>query len=312
MRTNNTPDLQVIAADTHDIRSGGDDLQAGHGSKHRRQGRLSVGEQDRLRRLIEGPVAAMTAGYLTIDLDQGLDRDPNFELAIHTTRDKILEPHMRLSSLREHLVSCLPQDASPIITLLLLEAVARQLGREWLQDQASIVDVSIASARLQNCIQAIALEESAKIQSRNAHFVLICLPEGEKHSLMPYLTGALFAASGWHHEVCTYESDARADLHDAASRADLICIGWCDSQLKSNLKRLISDVRLHSAPKRPPIIAGGAAALDTVDFLVGMGIDSICDSAYSALKVSENFKNLEKVLPISSPFFNAPGSIIRR
>jgi len=269
--------------------------------------RLNRGEQARLRRLIQGPVAAMTAEQLSIDLDTGLEHDQRYSPAIGGLHRLVLKSGTRLPELLSCLDSNLPANAPPPVKVLVVEAVARQLGKDWSADTASFVDVSIASARLQDMAQALALEAACRSNSSGAPFAAILLPENEQHSLMCHLTGALFQAFGWQQEVVAHGRATATEFADAVARSDAICIGWSNIRLKPEIERLVSSIRLYQGRRNQPLIAGGIAALDSVDFLVEMGIDCLCDSSYSAVKIAENFNNLEKVNYIAPPIGKRSG-----
>lgn len=253
----------------------------------------------------------MTAEQLTGLLDANLEEDSRYKGVISAFRDRVLEPGVRLDELlgfldgqipaRFQVVAQKPAATPTSAKILFVEAVARKLGRDWADDCASFVDVSIASARLQEVAQALTFEASRRHIGVRAPFAVIILPRGERHSLMSHLTGALFQTLGWQQQVLPQEALRQRTIAAKVACADVICIGWSNMRLKSHVRQLIADIRLISRGRNQPIIAGGAAALDFVDFLVEMGIDCICDSAYSAVKISESFYDLEKINPVAMP-----------
>lgn len=253
----------------------------------------------------------MTAEQLSGLPETGLEGDARYRDVIAGMRERIVAPTARLPDLTSYLhrevlsrsasIDSLPTRTGTAVKVLLLEAVARQLGKDWTCDAASFIDVTIASARLQSIAQALTGEAARDAVNLRAPFAAIVLPRDEQHSLMSYLAGALFQAFGWQQQVILHESFASADVAGTLARADVVCIGWSSMQLKPNVARLISDIRLHSPERTPPMIAGGVAALDFVEFLVEMGVDCICDSAFSAVKISESFYNLEKINHFAAP-----------
>ena len=128
-----------------------------------------------------------------------------------------------------------------------------------------------------------------------APFAAILLPRDEQHSLMAHLTGAFFQAFGWQHQVLTHDQPSRQEFAGVVGRADAICIGWSNTRLRPQVRQLVDDIRLYAPDRNQSLIAGGVAALESVEFLVEMGIDCICDTAYSAVKIADNFNNLEKM-----------------
>lgn len=257
--------------------------------------RLHRSDKNKLRHLIEGPVAAMTAEQLSVDLDTGLENHPRYEDGIAGLHRLILEPGTRLDQLLSCLENALPANSPPALKVLAVEAVARQLGREWSDDTSSFIDVTIASTRLQDLAQALAMEAADRISAHPVPFAAILLPRDEQHSLMAHLTGAFFQAFGWQHQVLTHDQPSRQEFAGVVGRADAICIGWSNTRLRPQVRKLVDDIRLYAPDGNQSLIAGGVAALESVEFLVEMGIDCICDTAYSAVKIADNFNNLEKM-----------------
>jgi len=272
---------------------------------------LNRGEQATLFSLIQGPVAAMTAEQLSGLPDTGLESNIRYRDVISGVRERVLLPGARLQDLLAYLhhevmsrftaEETFPPLTSAAVKVLLLEAVARQLGKDWTCDAASFIDVTIASARLQAMAQALTNDAARDVPKTRAPFAAIMLPREEQHSLMAYLTGALFQTFGWQQQVVPHESFADPETAGRVARADVVCIGWSSIRLKPEAERLIADVKLNTEKEILPVIAGGVAALDSVEFLVEMGIDCICDSAYSAVKIAENFYNLEKINHFAAP-----------
>ncbi|TYC61763.1 cobalamin-binding protein [Rhodobacterales bacterium] len=264
----------------------------------------------------------MTAKHLSGLLDKDLEDNEQYREVIHLLRDRVVHPGARLDDLLAFLhtevLARSTADASALastttaIKILLVEAAARQLGKDWTSETASFIDVTIGAARFQDIAQTLSTEASAQTMDCRGPFAAILLPEGEQHSLMCYLTGALFQTMGWQQAVVAHESFRQPGVAGTVAKADVICVGWSNVRLKSNLEHLIADVRLQFPSATPPMIAGGVAALDSVAFLVEMGIDCICDSAYSAVKISENLHSLEKTIPIAAPVGSSADRIISR
>lgn len=241
----------------------------------------------------------MTAEQLSIDLDTGLEHDSRYQPAIAAVHRLVMQSGVQLSDLLTCLNAGLPGTTPLPLQVLVVEAVARQLGRDWTDDASSFVDVTIASTRLQDMAQALAIDAAIRNNLSEAPFAAILMPRGEQHTLMSYLTGALFQTFGWQHQVLTHDHASQPDFADAVARSDAICIGWCNMRLEREVGELIEDLKLLNPNKNPPLIAGGIAALDSVDFLVEMGIDCVTDSAYSAVKIADSFNILEKMKPIA-------------
>lgn len=256
---------------------------------------LTQSDGEKLRRLIEGTVASMTAEKLSARYDRGLEHDRLYEKALAEFRFLILNPRTRLASLRAFLEHELPPGRPHYVKVLFLETVARQLGREWVSDECDFIDVTIGSARLQELATSLSLELRDAERSSEAPAALVLTPLGEQHTLMPHLIGLLFESLGWASQVLDPASTKTPALGRALEGADIACIGWSNIRLAGEFKTLVQDLRKLRGEARLPLLVGGAAALDSVDFLVGLGIDCICDSVYSAVKICDSYYELERI-----------------
>lgn len=273
--------------------------------------RLDSDEQAKLRSLIQGPVAEMTAEHLSGLLDTGLETDVRYRSVIAGMRERLLSPNARLSEMLAYLHQQAQTHSSArgqirpqaltAVKVLLVEATARQLGKDWTQDTASFIDVTIAAARLQDIALALGDEAASNSANLRAPFAAIVLPRGEQHSLMAYLTGALFQTLGWQQQVVQHDAFVQPEIAATVARANVVCIGWSTMRLKANVVQLITDIKLQSGRADRLMIAGGAAALDFVEFLVETGVDCICDSVFSAVKIAESFYKLEKINHFAAP-----------
>lgn len=256
---------------------------------------LTQSEGETLRRLIEGTVASMTAEKLSTRYDRGLEHDRLYERALAEFRFLIVNPRTSLASLRAFLDHELPPGRPYYVKVLFLETIARLLGREWTHDDCNFVDVTIATARLQELAISLSQELQERQRGDETPSALIMAPDGEQHTLMPRLIGLLFESLGWSTQVLEPSATKTAALARALEGADIACIGWSNIRLATEFKSLVRDVRLLRTGARLPLVVGGAAALDSIDFLVGLGIDCICDSVYSAVKICESYYELERI-----------------
>ncbi len=311
VRMNGTIEPPVEAAHARSTPAADENFFVRCNAQMLKSSRLNRGERATLRSLIQGPVAAMTAEHFSGLLDTGLENNDHYKDAIAGLKNRVLAPGTRIADLLAFLDTAIRlrvmtgeegATRSPTaVKVLLAEAVARQLGKDWTSDRASFIDVSIAASRLQELAQALTREASVKAGRWRAPLAAIVLPRGEQHSLMCYLTGALFQTLGWQQQVVPHESFDQPKIAEMIARADVVCVGWSNMRLKSDVQKLIADIKLNTQEKAPPVIAGGVAALDFVDFLVGMGTNCVCDSAYSAVKISENYYNLGKTSHFPAP-----------
>lgn len=262
---------------------------------HRGEVYLISSERDELRRIIQGTVASMTADKLAARYEIGLEHDSRYDDALAKFCRLIVSPAGRLSKLREFLGAELPPDQPDFVKILFIETVARLLGRRWVSGDCSFVDVSIGVARLQDLIRALSFEFRSVNVSTSTPLVALIAPHGEQHTLMLHLLGLLFDALGWSSNILEGEDAQGETLRTAVKRADVVCIGWSNMRLRPAFKDLVDSIRSQRSQSRPPIVVGGVAALDSVDFLVSLGIDCICDSVYAASRICESFFELEKI-----------------
>ncbi|MBR0558362.1 cobalamin-binding protein [Ciceribacter sp. L1K23] len=237
----------------------------------------------------------MTADRLAARYDMGLEHDSRYARAIDAFCPLVTSPGVRTPILLDFLRTELPADQPDFAKVLFIEAVTRELGRRWEGDDCDFVDVTVAVARLQDIIRLLSFEFRSLHGDANLPFVVLATPYGEQHTLMPYLLGLLFDAMGWSTRIVEGADLRSPRLRSALDHADIVCIGWSNQRLRSEFHDLVAAVRSTQRDRRPPIIAGGIAALDSVDFLVSLGIDCICDSVYSAARICERFYELEAI-----------------
>lgn len=256
---------------------------------------LTQSEGDKLRRLIKGTVASMTAEKLSTRYDRGLEHDRLYEKALAEFRFLILNPRTRAASLRAFLEHELPPGRPNYVKALFLETIARQLGKDWVSDECDFIDVTIGTARLQEMATSLSMELRGSSRNADTPSALILAPFGEQHTLMPHLIGLLFDSLGWSSQVLEPAASRTGALARALEGADVACIGWSNIRLAKEFKTLVQDIRKLRKGSRIPLVVGGAAALDSIDFLVGLGIDCICDSVYSAVKICDSYYELERI-----------------
>lgn len=256
---------------------------------------LTRSDGETLRRFIEGTVASMTADKLSTRYDRGLEHDRLYETALSDFRVMVLDSRTRLASLRAFLEHELPPGRPPYVKVLFLETIARLLGKQWVSDDCDFVDVTIGTARLQELAICLSTEMQELSIRADTPTALILTPFGEQHTLVPHLIGLLFASLAWSSQVLEPSATKTAALARGVEAADIVCIGWSNVRLANEFKSLVSDLRKLRKEPRLPLVVGGAAALDSVDFLVGLGIDCICDSVYSAVKICDSYYELERI-----------------
>lgn len=237
----------------------------------------------------------MTAEKLAARYEMGLEHDRRYDAALASFCAQVVKPGIRAGVLREFMRRELPPDQPDIVPVLFIEAVARLLGRKWVDDDCDFIDVTIGTARLQEIIRLLSSEFRSRHTRTWSPFVALVTPFGEQHTLAPHILGLLFDSMGWSNQILEGQELPGADFRAAIKRADMVCIGWSNQRLKQQFEDIVTTVRAVCPGSRTPIVAGGFAALESVDFLVGLGIDCICDSVYSASRICEKFYELESL-----------------
>lgn len=256
---------------------------------------LKPGEREKLRRILQGTVAPMMAGNLAAMYDLGLEHDRLYRKPLAQFQDLILAPGTRAVVLKAFIEHKLPAGRPDYMKALFIEAAARQLGERWVGDSCDFIDVTIGTARLQDLIQTFAMETRNPVGTTIRPFAALMTPQGEQHTLTTHLLGLLFDTLGWSRTVVDPGPKNAAMLAATVARADVVCIGWSNERLAGEFQHLVSQIRRLSAGRRLPLVVGGAAALKSVDFLVEIGIDCVCDSVYSAARICKSFYDLEEL-----------------
>lgn len=288
MRVRSTSDAGKPKAHGQYFRDSGD-LSHGPGQPATsRERKLNGFDRVKLSHLVQVTVAARTAKQLSQSLDTDIDGNPRFQQAITAVRDLAGQPGVRRDKILARLDAHLPWQTPMSIKVLVLEAVARQLGREWANDALSFVDVTIVAARLQDLANALANKARQQDLSTDGPFVAILLPHNEQHSLMGHLAGALFQSYGWQQQVLMHGRASKDEFVSVTEKSDAVCIAWGSTHLKHAVNDLILDIQTYRGASMPQIIAGGAAAVASDHYLMGLGVEQVCDSLRSAVKAVVN------------------------
>lgn len=260
-----------------------------------RRAYLHPSDSEALRRIIKGTVVSMTAERLSARYDVGMEHDRLYEKALAEFRFLVVDPRTRMASLLAYLEEQLPRGRPDYVKVLFLEAVARLLGKEWTSDTCDFIDVTIGTARLQEIVQCLSRPYRDGDSDISAPHALILTPAGEQHTLMPHMIGLLFDTLGWSRRILEPSEHKGRNFAPSVDRADVACIGWSNIRLAGEFERLVHDIRRQRQDRQLPLIVGGAGALNSIDLLVGLGIDCICDSVYSAVKICQNYCELQRI-----------------
>lgn len=265
------------------------------GPRTRRLRGLADSDRSRLHHIIRGTVATMTAEKLSDRPEPDFDREPAYDGALAAFLHLLRGPGGRVARLADFLETELPAGRPAFMQVLFLEAAARRLGREWLADTCSFVEVSIACARLQDLTATLARAFVPQRTIEPSPVVLVLRPDGEQHTLMPALLGLLFTTLGWRAlALASHEVTAPAFRSHVAA-ATIACISWSNGRLEREVEALVERVRSATEGRTLPLLAGGPAALQHINRLGHLGIDYTADTLYAAAKICETYYALDKI-----------------
>ncbi|MEO0376883.1 MAG: hypothetical protein AAF329_20140 [Cyanobacteria bacterium P01_A01_bin.17] len=139
---------------------------------------------------------------------------------------------------------------------LLVPAVARRLGEMWVGDEASFVDVTIGSARLQSMFKMREAETHpllTRTDLRDGDAVLIVVPEFEQHTLGAFVAADEMRRAGiWARIGLLISAEEVCDLLQANHFAMLgISIGSRDSV--GRVGEFVNYIR-ETAKNVPPVV----------------------------------------------------------
>ncbi|MEO0751941.1 MAG: hypothetical protein AAFY25_09060 [Pseudomonadota bacterium] len=167
----------------------------------------------------------------------------------------------------------------------LVPAVARRLGEMWVGDEASFVDVTIGSARLQQMFQ-MREEEAHPLDGRRASVdgdtVLMVVPEFDQHSLGAFVAADEFRRAGiWTRIGLLISAEEVCELLQAKHFAMLgISVGSRDSVVRA--AEFVNYIRTN-ANRVPPVVVSGNV-VERLDVLRSQtGADFVVSTAQEAI-----------------------------
>lgn len=138
----------------------------------------------------------------------------------------------------------------------LIPAAARRLGELWVEDSIGFVDVTLGAARLQEAARANEPKGTDGQASMSQPSILLCVPEGEDHTLGAFVAADRFRRAGfWVRLVigCT-----PADAAEAAASRSFAMVGLSagSRRLVQPLADMVGAIRGRLSDP-PPIFIGG-------------------------------------------------------
>lgn len=160
-----------------------------------------------------------------------------------------------------------------------LAPVLRMLGARWQNDEVSLVDMAVATARIQRyLVRRNRLR--APPAPRHGRALFAALPR-QKHLLGLRMAAAAFAEEGWDSDLLL--SDRLDDIvaRAKATRPRVIGLSAARRHSLPELHRLI--LRLRALPIRSRILVGGAAAPQLVERTNRFYVDALLTDLTSGL-----------------------------
>jgi len=172
--------------------------------------------------------------------------------------------------------------------LLLLERIARSMGDDWNEDSRSFLDVTIAMGRLQLLLRRTMASNARQPGDLEKGSVLMTGPSGEEHHFGTCILEEMFRSRGWLTSMFQHRSVSELSNHLSVGQYDLVCLSWSTGVLSGITAETISAIDAMPAASRPAIIAGGQATADNRGWMVRLGVDQVCDTAYGAIQMAES------------------------
>ena len=159
------------------------------------------------------------------------------------------------------------------IYLSYIAAAARELGRQWDEDEISFAVVTMASGRLYRIIRGLrhVLDRVAPPQVEEDRVLLALLP-GDTHTLASEMAADMFRRAGWEVDLSVDESHDTVVARAEAVRHAAIVVVANGARELPQLTRLVIGLRI-VAPMTPVVLAG--KILDTPDVAMLCGVDEV-------------------------------------
>lgn len=172
--------------------------------------------------------------------------------------------------------------------LLLFERVARSLGDDWCDDTRSFWAVTMAMGRLQVLLRKTLAAAPRPTDANQTGHALLTFPAGEDHHFGHCVLDEMFRSRGWVTRMLQQDTPSDLAGHLAHHTYDLVCLSWSTGALDHMAEAALSAIDAMPAAERPAVIAGGVASTGNRRWMVRLGVDHVCDTAYGAIGTAES------------------------
>lgn len=182
----------------------------------------------------------------------------------------------------------LRKEAAARPKLMLFERVARSLGDDWCDDTRSFWAVTMAMGRLQVLLRTTLATAPRRADGNETGHALLTFPAGEDHHFGHCVLDEMFRSRGWVTRMLQQETPSDLAGHLTRHRYDLVCLSWSTGALDRMAAAAMSAIDAMPAAERPAVIAGGVASTANRRWMVRLGVDQVCDTAYGAIGIAES------------------------
>jgi MerR family transcriptional regulator, light-induced transcriptional regulator len=169
------------------------------------------------------------------------------------------------------------------VLLDLFTPVARMMGDEWLADECSFAEVTLAVARLARLMRTEAMPPLSIRLRDEPRTVLLATCPGDEHSFGLLIVEDHFRADGWQTQVCLpLNADVLArqvaDVH-----LDVVTLSLAFQPDFTAVASLIRRLRQASRNPHLLVLVGGAALIDKPSQALALGADGAASHAADAV-----------------------------
>ncbi len=166
-----------------------------------------------------------------------------------------------------------------------IPAVARELGRAWLDDRLSFLQVSVGSARLQSMLRAIGHQWTADTGAvAHSGALLLVLPPHEQHTLGAMVLMGQLRRLGVSVRLAIGPSKLDLQRIFSQSRYDGVLISVAASGRLAELSGFVQQIR-RAGWAGLPVVVGGPLLATEADLAARVGADAEATTLSAALRI---------------------------
>ncbi|MFP4238753.1 MAG: B12-binding domain-containing protein [Rhodosalinus sp.] len=165
-----------------------------------------------------------------------------------------------------------------------LPAVARELGDRWMRDEATFVEVTVGTGRLQTLLRERA-ERRCAAPSGGTRGILLVLPPFEAHALGVFIAADQMRRAG--HSVQLAIGPSAAEVAALVAQRDFAMVGLTCATRRATgeLRTFISEMRAAARAPLPPVVIGGPVKESVPDLAQTTGADHVAGDCEEALRL---------------------------